>query len=119
MLTLFLVRHGQTALSRANMFCGSIDPPLSPIGREMAEALAARYGDEKWAAVYASPLARARETAAPTARRAGLTVELDDGLREIAYGGGGGRAESGVAARPPGAVPARAARPRRVRPPRR
>ena len=49
-LRLFLLRHGQTALSRANMFCGRrLDPTLT------AEGLAARFAQdtalhwEEWA----------------------------------------------------------------------
>jgi probable phosphoglycerate mutase len=96
MLSLFLVRHGQTDLSRANRFCGSIDPPLSAIGTQMAEALGARYGGEQWSAIYASPRQRTIATARPTAARAGLEVRIEDGLREIAYGEWEGRLESEV-----------------------
>jgi len=40
-LRLFLLRHGQTALSRANMFCGRrLDPTLTAEGLAMAEAFA-------------------------------------------------------------------------------
>src|SRR5947209_1422553 len=96
MLSLYLVRHGQTDFSLANKFCGSIDPPLNATGLKMAEALAAKYGGEKWDAIYASGKLRARQTAEPTARRAGLDVRVEDGLREIAYGEWEGRAEAEV-----------------------
>src|SRR5690348_17042095 len=39
MLELWMVRHGQTDFSRENRFCGSIDPPLSDLGKRMADAL--------------------------------------------------------------------------------
>jgi probable phosphoglycerate mutase len=97
MLRLYLVRHGQTELSLGNRFCGAIDPPLNPTGLAMAEAIGARYGDEGFAAIYASPRLRTQQTAAPTAKRAGLTVQLEDGLREIAYGEWEGRPEEEVA----------------------
>jgi probable phosphoglycerate mutase len=96
-LTFYFVRHGQTALSRANQFCGDLDVPLNDVGRAMAEALAARYGGEPWASIYASPRQRTRATAEPVARRAGLEVEILDGLREISYGEWEGRAEEEVA----------------------
>jgi len=95
-LSLYLVRHGQTDASRANRFCGRIDPPLNATGQAMADALAARYGTESWAEIVASPLARARATAAPTARAAGRDVAVDHGLVEIAYGDWEGRAEADV-----------------------
>src|SRR3954468_21236201 len=95
-LSLSLVRHGQTDASLHNRFCGRIDPPLNATGEAMAEALAARYGTERWAEIVSSPLARARATAAPTARAAGRDVTSDDGLVEIAYGEWEGRAEADV-----------------------
>src|SRR5689334_2452124 len=117
MLSLYLVRHGQTELSRANAFCGAIDPPLSTAGRAMAEALAARYADEKWQAVYASPPARARATAAPLARLLELEPGSEGGVREIAYGSWEGRAEDEVAASEPAAFRAWTEHPGRVAPP--
>jgi alpha-ribazole phosphatase len=96
MLSLYLVRHGQTDASLHNRFCGRIDPPLNPTGAAMAAALAARYGQEGFVEIVASPLLRARQTAAPTAERAGLPVTTDDGLVEIAYGDWDGRAEDEV-----------------------
>jgi broad specificity phosphatase PhoE len=96
MLSLYLVRHGQTDASRNNLFAGRIDPPLNAVGQAMAAALAARYGSFDWREIVSSPLQRARETAAATARAAGQTVTVDDGLIEIAYGEWDGRAEEEV-----------------------
>jgi probable phosphoglycerate mutase len=93
-LTLYFVRHGQTDYSVANRFCGSIDPPLNEVGLRMAEALATRT--ERWDAIFASPMLRTRQTAAPTAEKQRLEVQLDDRLREIAYGEWEGRAEADV-----------------------
>jgi probable phosphoglycerate mutase len=117
MLTLYLVRHGQTDWSLANRFCGESDVPLNATGRAMAEALAARYGTAPWAAIYASPLERARDTAAPTARRAGLPVLVEPGLREIAYGEWDGRPEAEVERDDPERFHAWAAHPGVVAPP--
>lgn len=86
-LKLYLLRHGQTALSRANMFCGGrLDPPLTPAGERMAEEFAACFRDAPWSAIYASPLQRALATAAPLARATKLVVHERDGLAEIDYG---------------------------------
>ena len=116
-VTLYLVRHGQTEASLHNRFCGRIDPPLNATGLAMAEALAARYGSHAWAEIVASPLLRARQTAAPTARAAGLPVTTDAGLVEIAYGEWEGRAEAEVEARDPARFHAWAAHPGRDAPP--
>jgi probable phosphoglycerate mutase len=117
MLTLYLVRHGQTDYSKNNRLCGTIDPPLNATGLAMAEALAKLLGDEPWRAIYASPLLRTRQTAQPTAERAGVSVQLDDGLREISYGDWEGMAESEVARTDSARFSAWAAHPGYVAPP--
>jgi probable phosphoglycerate mutase len=117
MLSLYLVRHGQTDFSLANKFCGSIDPPLNATGLKMAEALGAKYGGEGWAGIYASPRLRARQTAEPTASRAGLEILVEDGLREIAYGEWEGRSEAEVEADDAERFHAWAAHPALVAPP--
>lgn len=87
MLRLFFLRHGQTALSRANVFCGRrLDPPLTAEGTAMADAFAQAYRATAWRAIYSSPLARARSTAAPLAQALDLTVETRDELAELDYG---------------------------------
>lgn len=85
-LNLYFLRHGQTASSRANEFCGSIDPPLTADGQAMAEAFGAAYKSTPWAAVYVSPLQRARSTAKPLSDAVGIEPQVRDGLREINYG---------------------------------
>lgn len=122
MLSLYLVRHGQTDFSAHNRFCGSIDPPLNATGVAMAEALGARYGagpsaGERWRAIYASPLVRTQQTAAPTARAAGIGLTIEDGLREIAYGEWEGRPEADVQREDSARFAAWAAHPGHVAPP--
>jgi probable phosphoglycerate mutase len=86
MLELYLIRHGQTDFSRENRFCGSIDPPLNDVGLAMANAFGEHYASQKWDAIYSSPSQRARSTAEPLAKRIGMDVKIEDGLREIGYG---------------------------------
>lgn len=86
-LTLYFLRHGQTACSRDNVFCGSgIDPELTAEGLEMAQAFASVYRSTSWSAIYASPLRRALATAQPLCEAAGLGAVLRDELKEIGYG---------------------------------
>ena len=86
-LRLYLLRHGQTAMSRANVFCGrGLDPALTDEGVAMAAAFAAAYRGEPWTAIYSSPLARAVATATPLAVAVKLHVEQRDELAEIDYG---------------------------------
>lgn len=85
-MNLYLVRHGQTEFSRENRFCGTTDPPLTDVGQAMAAAFAKAYAATTWAAIYTSPMIRARQTAEPLERVAGVTAMVEDGLTEIAYG---------------------------------
>ena len=79
-------------MSRANVFCGRrLDPPLTSEGLTMAEAFADAYRTTPWAAIYSSPLERARATAAPLARLISLPVETREELAELDYGDWDGR----------------------------
>jgi probable phosphoglycerate mutase len=59
------------------------DPPLSEGGRLQAERLRRWLGGEHLDAVYASPLRRARETAAPLARDREVEIVLEQGIAEF------------------------------------
>ena len=84
---LILVRHGQTAWNRQERFRGRSDLPLDETGVAQAQA-AARHIAARWsvAAVYASPLPRALQTAAAIAVACGLTVQPLPGLVDVDYG---------------------------------
>lgn len=83
---LYLIRHGQTAFSRENRFCGTSDPALTDVGQAMAESFARAYAPVTWDAIYTSPMVRARQTADALVRLTGVPAVLEDGLKEIAYG---------------------------------
>lgn len=86
-LTLYFLRHGQTALSRDDAFCGSgLDPELTAEGSEMAQAFADAYRATSWSAIYSSPLQRTIQTARPLSDALGLKIEVRDDLKEIGYG---------------------------------
>jgi len=86
-LTLYLLRHGQTADSRENVYCGSgRNPDLTADGVAMARAFACAYRETPWTAIYSSPLARTTQTASIISDVAGLDVQQRDELKEIAYG---------------------------------
>lgn len=80
-LVLCLVRHGRTASNAAHRFLGRTDEPLDAVGEAEVAALAAGL-DVSLDAVYASPLRRARQTAAAL----GGEVRLVDGLVELDQG---------------------------------
>ena len=88
MTTILLARHGETDWNRDQRFQGHADPPLNDHGREQARNLAVRFAadPEPLAAIYASTLRRARETAKIVGEHLGLHVETHDGLREVDLG---------------------------------
>jgi len=85
-LTIYFLRHGETTSSRTGGYCGTLDPNLTPEGCLMAEDFADFYKTLPWNAVFSSPLRRAVATAKPLCEATGISVQLKDGLREIAYG---------------------------------
>jgi 2,3-bisphosphoglycerate-dependent phosphoglycerate mutase len=86
MATLLLVRHGETDWNAEGRLQGHTDRPLNEYGRAQAEKLARQLEGDGIAAIYASDLVRARETAEILARRLGVAVTVDPDLREKNWG---------------------------------
>lgn len=82
-----LVRHGTTPTTGKVLPGRARGLHLSDRGREQAERAAERIGElGKVQAVYASPLERARETAAPIGRAVHKPVRIERGLLECDFG---------------------------------
>src|SRR5262249_3872231 len=82
-----LVRHGLTPTTGKVLPGRAPGLRLSAAGRRQAEAAATRLGRlEGLAAVYASPLERARETAGPIADAVKLRVRVEPALIECDVG---------------------------------
>jgi probable phosphoglycerate mutase len=96
-----LLRHGQTEHTPERRFSGSSDLPLSRLGRAEARAAARSLEDRGIDAIVCSPLRRCRETAAAAADVLGLSVEVDDDLRELDFGEWEGLTRDEAAARNP------------------
>jgi broad specificity phosphatase PhoE len=79
-----LIRHGESEANVAGRWHGRTDGPLSERGRSQAAMLGARH--PAVARVFASPLERARETAAALAGSLGLSIEIRPDLVEIDFG---------------------------------
>jgi alpha-ribazole phosphatase len=86
MSRLVLIRHAEPDQSMRGRSYGWLDVPLSPAGRAQAAAIAALLREARLDAIFASPLRRAIDTAAPLAEARGLTVVAHDGLRELDFG---------------------------------
>jgi probable phosphoglycerate mutase len=92
-----IARHGESEGNFAGALQGSrFDTPLSARGIRQAEYLAIRLEGEAIDAVWASPLIRARETAAIVAAPLGLGVSLDSDLVEFDWGVWSGRPYDGA-----------------------
>ena len=86
MTDIILIRHGETDWNRVRRLQGHWDVALNELGHRQARALAHALAPEKPAAIYASDLQRARDTAQAVANRHPITVSIDARLRERCYG---------------------------------
>ena len=82
-----MVRHGKTPSTGKLLPGRAKGLHLSDIGKQEANDVAERLGKLKnVTAIYASPLERARETAAPTAKLLNQKVIIEKGLLECEFG---------------------------------
>ncbi len=84
--SLILWRHGITEWNAGDRVQGQMDVPLSERGREQAVAAARQLAVLRPAAIVASDLRRAADTAAALAALTNLPVRLDPRLRERHFG---------------------------------
>ena len=85
--TLLLVRHGQTPTTGQSLPGRAPGLHLSETGLKQAAEVAERLASfSKIDAIYASPLVRTRETAAPLAKQRKQKVITDKGLIECDFG---------------------------------
>jgi broad specificity phosphatase PhoE len=82
----YLARHGRTAYNREGRFQGQRAVPLDELGREQALELAERAASYDFAALWSSPLLRARETADAVAAKTGLQPREDARFMETDAG---------------------------------
>lgn len=84
-MRLVLVRHGETEHNRGGRTLGRADVPLNARGRAQARAVAASFTRPP-AAIYASPLARAQDTARAIGTATGVAVAIEHDLIEMDVG---------------------------------
>ena len=82
----YLIRHGETTWNRDGRIQGHTDVGLNDRGRRQMRVLAKRLAGCRFAAVYASDLSRAVESAQAIVEGRGISVETDPDLREFTYG---------------------------------
>jgi len=81
------LRHGESEGNLIPIYQGNAPGTnLTESGRTQAKATAERLREQEVRTIYASPLARAQQTAAVIAELAGAEVHTDDRLREVSFG---------------------------------
>jgi len=80
------IRHGETLWNVDSRIQGHLDIGLNDTGRWQAERLGMALKDEPIAAIYASDLSRAHDTALAVSRHTGVPVQPEPGLRERSFG---------------------------------
>jgi probable phosphoglycerate mutase len=89
--TLFLIRHGLTAVTGSRLYGTTPGIHLDERGRRQAAALADRFAGVRLTALYSSPLERCVETIEPLARARRLEIRTSDALIEMDAGAWTGR----------------------------
>ena len=116
-LRLLAVRHGATEYSRDRRFAGARDVPLTTDGRLQAEAVAQALTGTRLAAIYTSPLERARVCAELIAKPHRLEPSVEPAFREMAFGGWEGLSRDELLTRFPAEAGAWASTPHLITPP--
>ena len=80
------IRHGETLWNVDSRIQGHLNIGLNDTGRWQAERLGMALKDEPIAAIYASDLSRAHDTALAVSRHTGVPVQAEPGLRERSFG---------------------------------
>ena len=86
MTSIYLVRHGQTAWNKEEIFRGRTDVPLDETGLRQAELAGEYLKEVEIHAIYSSPLTRAWETAQKIAQFHNLKIETLKGIVDLSFG---------------------------------
>ena len=86
MITVYLIRHGQTESNTTGFYMGRSDEDLTKAGYEQARCLSSRLAGLSIASVYTSPLRRTHATAAILAEPHELEPRVLDDFIEIDLG---------------------------------
>jgi broad specificity phosphatase PhoE len=86
MTSIYLIRHGQTAWNKEEIFRGRTDVPLNEIGMREAELAGEYLKDKEIHVIYSSPLSRAWQTAQKIAQFQNLEVQPLNGIIDMSFG---------------------------------
>jgi len=96
MTSIYLVRHGQTAWNREEIFRGRTDVPLDETGLRQAELAGQYFKGMEIHGIYSSPLSRAWQTAQKVAQFHRLKVESSEGIIDMSFGNWEGHAHQEI-----------------------
>ena len=82
----WFLRHGETDWNAQGWSQGNVDIPLNETGLAQARSASLLLRNKGIRCVISSPLSRAKVTADIAAAELGLPVQIDEGLREVAFG---------------------------------
>jgi probable phosphoglycerate mutase len=91
MTTLFLIRHGLTAVTGSRLYGRTPGIHLDERGRRQAAALVERFDGVRLTALYTSPLERCVETLEPLAAARRLELRVSEAMIEMDVGDWTGR----------------------------
>lgn len=114
---IFIIRHGETAWNRGQIFRGTYDIPLNENGKQQARLAAQSLKNIKIHAAYTSPLSRAKESAEIVTDSHAISPVVHNGFIDMNYGEWTGKEDSEVAKLWPDDHAAWTANPHTVRPP--
>jgi len=96
MTSIYLVRHGQTAWNKEEIFRGRTDVPLDETGLKQAELAGQYFKGMEIHAIYSSPLSRAWQTAQKIAQIQNLKVDPLEGILDMSFGDWEGHAHQEI-----------------------
>ncbi len=91
MTSIYLVRHGQTAWNKEEIFRGRTDIPLDEVGLKQAELVGEYFKGMEIHGIYSSTLSRAWQTAQKVAQFHDLKVQPLQGIIDMSFGNWEGR----------------------------
>jgi broad specificity phosphatase PhoE len=86
MTSIYLIRHGQTAWNKEEIFRGRTDVPLDETGLKQAELAGQYFKQMEIHGIYSSTLSRAWETARKIAQFHNLKVQPLEGILDMSFG---------------------------------
>ncbi|MGN0193763.1 MAG: histidine phosphatase family protein [Pseudoramibacter sp.] len=85
-MNIYIIRHAQTQGNAEKRYLGVIESPLTETGRRQQEETLKRLAPVPFDAVYSSPCGRTLAMAQALAAKNGLSVKVDERLREMHFG---------------------------------